>query len=422
MRVRAERPFEVMAGVSLIVVTIGVMAFDQARTLRTIGNGLSSTADPWTESDTVRAAEGYADLGFLANWGLPDLCYGNRFAEVGTKRMLRDGAREASQWMAANAAEHPSADRLVYTHYPPGPHLILGVSTVLFGPGRIAAYRLVPVSFCVLAILYLWFEMIQALGWLRGGLAAAAFAVVPMFTDMMHGLSYQGYSLAAVLIELGLCLRIARRAAITVAQLAAFAIVGFFQGFLGFDYIFLVALAPACIALVDGSFTITLRHPMVKASIAAVGGFVAAQVVHFLQVILYFGSVRAAVDDYISIGSFRAMGTTYDNGAALPSRLQVLGGYLTTYTALPLHIGVGICWLTLLGLVALAALRLVRPGRVPRSAFVATVASLAVSSLWVVAMPQYSAQHWHFIPRHYFLALFVPVLAIMKATESWNPA
>ena len=31
-------------------------------------------------------------------------------------------------------------------------------------------------------------------------------------------------------------------------------------------------------------------------------------------------------------------------------------------------------------------------------------------------------EHWHFIPRHYFLALFVPVLAIMKATESWNPA
>jgi hypothetical protein len=70
--------------------------------------------------------------------------------------------------------------------------------------------------------------------------------------------------------------------------------------------------------------------------------------------------------------------------------------------------------LVAIALALLLAAKMLRPRRVPAAAVVAVPAALVVSSLWVVLMHQYSAQHWHFIPRHYFLAVFVPLLALLR--------
>jgi hypothetical protein len=406
----------VVIGLVLIATVVMVITLDQWRTLRFIGDGLSPTADPWTESDTVRAGEGYADRGFAANWGLPDLCYGERFSNAGTKNELRRQSIETIQWVAANASDRPTADRLIYTHYPPGPHLILGLATMFIGRGHLAVFRVIPITAGLAAIVYLFFELVLSLGPLRAGIAALIFAAVPMFTDMMHGLSYQGYSLAALLVEIGLSIRISRNRLITGVDAMLMAALGFLQGYLGFDYLFLVALVPMVIGLTEGWVPLKFDQPLLRGSFLAVMGFALAHTLHFVQVALYFGSFREAMHDFIAIGTFRSMGTTYDNGVALPSRFRVLWDYLTVHTALPMHFYVGIVWITLLGLLVLAGLRLVQPSRVTAPTFFAVAAALAICSMWVVLMPQYSAQHWHFIPRHYFVALFVPTMAILKVT------
>jgi hypothetical protein len=407
-----------VSGLALLTAVVAVTVRSQAVTLRQLGNGLSPTADPWTEADTVRAAEAYARLGFLANWGLPDLCFGEQFAAYGTKHMLRNERQAAGSWIAAMTADQTgrapvSAERFVYTHYPPGPHLIAGLMTTAVGPGRIDVYRLVPITIGLAAVVYLLFELALSFGVWRTGLASVALAAMPMFTNMMHGLSYQGYSLALLLLQLGLGVRLARRGTASRPILAAMFLVAFCQGAMGFDYVFLVTLAPAVMALV-------LNEPpeaaatLVRSSLVAGAGFAVAHGLHFLQVVGYLGSVRSAISDYTTIAVYRSVGRTYDNGTVVPSRLDVWWDYVTSHSALPLHFGIPVIGIVAFVLVVLLALKASRLYHVPASTVIAVPAALLVCSLWVVVMHQYSAQHWHFIPRHYFLAVFVPVLIFLN--------
>jgi hypothetical protein len=403
-------------GLLLFAVVAGLIVRGQLSTLTLLGDALSPTADPWTEADTIRAAEGYARLGFLANWGLPDLCFGDRFADQGTEAMLRSG-QVAQTWLAAaNAGRREndlvSHERFVYTHYPPGPHLIAGMVTKAAGPGRVGLYRLVPVTAGLGAIAYLFVELALSFGTWRAGAAAAALSALPMFTNMMHGLSYQGYSLALLLIELGLCLRVARTGSARGPAAAAMFLTAFFQGAMGFDYVFLVTLTPIVVALVFGEPPVT--RALIRSSLVCAAGFAAAHTLHFLQVAGYLGGVRPALADFGAIAAYRSIGSRYDDGTVIPSRLDIWWEYVTEYSALPLHFGVPLIVLVAIALALLLAAKMLRPRRVPAAAVVAVPAALVVSSLWVVLMHQYSAQHWHFIPRHYFLAVFVPLLALLR--------
>jgi hypothetical protein len=403
-------------GLLLLAVVIGLIVRGQLATLTLLGDALSPTADPWTEADTIRAAEGYARLGFLANWGLPDLCFGDRFAEQGTEAMLRRGEAPQSWLVAAGAGRSRgdlvSAERFVYTHYPPGPHLVAGLMATAVGPGRVGLYRLVPVATGLAGIVYLLIELALSFGTWRAALAAAALSALPMFTNMMHGLSYQGYSLALLLMQLGLCVRVARTGTARRRMVMAMFLVAFCQGAMGFDYVFLVTLAPVVVALVVSERAVT--RALIRSSVTCAAGFTAAHALHFLQVVGYLGGVGPALADFRAIAAYRSIGSQYDDGTMIPSRLEIWWEYATEYSALPLHFGVPLVVPIAVTLALLLAMKAFRPGRVPTATVLAIPAALIVSSLWVVVMHQYSAQHWHFIPRHYFLAAFIPLLALLR--------
>jgi len=394
----------------LLIAIWSLLALDQIHVVRGLHNGLSEIADPWTESDTLRAAEGYAAQGFTANWGLPDLCYGRQFPDEGTKGMLRDSPGDAATWLLVNHAVAPSADRFVYTHYPPGPHLIAGAMTAIWGTGHISRYRSIPIAVGLFAIAVLFSELWRSLGPWRAVAVSAALAMIPMFSDMMHGLSYQGYALALLLIECAIVLRVVR-GAFRRHELVALLAVAFIQGWLGFDYVFLVVLAPVVITPALGAPM--SRTTMFMCCVAALG-FGIAHLLHFVQVALYLGGPMAAIRDFVSIGRFRALGSAYDNGVTLPSTWRVLADYLVVQTALPRHFGVSVLWLS--GISWVAAWALERRSLLRGAARIAL--ALLVSSLWVAVMPQYAAQHWHFIPRHYFLAVFAGVLGVAAASRT----
>ena len=91
------------------------------------------------------------------------------------------------------------------------------------------------------------FGVTADLGELRAAVMLIFLTAIPMFTNMMHGLSYQGYSFALLVLELALSLRLVDEQPLPKRVLFAMAAIGFCQGWLGFDYAFVVAGAPLCV-------------------------------------------------------------------------------------------------------------------------------------------------------------------------------
>lgn len=400
-----------------IVLIVAVLAIDQWLQIRSLQGDLSTTADAWTEADTLRAAAGYAQLGFTANAGLPDLCFGNQFADQGTKKILRAGLDTYGSWEAgalAGRGDKVDGDHFIYTHYPPGPHWLAGLMTVTFGPAQVGLLRSLPVALGLIAILYLTWEMSRSLSTPVAAACLAIFACLPMFRNMMHGLSYQGYALALLLIELGLCLRLARNGWRVPGSIIALSVIGFIQGWLGFDYFFLVALAPVTVWMVERSSPSSWKL-VALSCVGCAAGYALAHLLHFLQVVAYYGSTSAALHDFAAVAQYRSSGEALDGGQRMRPIRAVLWDYVTTHTAHPLHFNAPIMFFAACGTFALLLLRQVQPQRVSMLPLIAIPVALAISSCWVVFMAQHSAQHWHFIPRHYFLLVFVTVLAVCSA-------
>src|SRR5688572_27903964 len=120
------------------------------------------------------------------------------------------------------------------------------------GPGHNGLYILVKVTVGLAAVAYLRGELTLTLCHCSTGLVSVTLFAYPRFTNMMHGLSYQGYSLALLLMQLGLCVRVVRTGTFGRGAIAARCVVAFCQGAMGFDYVFLVVLAPLVTALVLG--------------------------------------------------------------------------------------------------------------------------------------------------------------------------
>src|SRR5258708_26430813 len=89
----------------------------------------------------------------------------------------------------------------------------------------------------------------------------------------------------------------------------AFALLGFLQGWLTFDYFFLVALPPLAVELamprIDADYRPRWRLALTRTLLAS-GGFAAAHWFHFLEVWAYWGSFAAALNDFRSSAAHRA--------------------------------------------------------------------------------------------------------------------
>jgi len=398
-------------------------AVGQWREVRSFNGGLSRTADPWTEADTLRAAAGYAQLGLLANWGLPDLCFGDQFADSGMKNLLRQSPHDYSSWRSAAVADRSDAvgaDRFIYTHYPPGPHLLAAAMASVLGPDRVNAYRLLPLTAGLLAILYLTRELARRFGAVAAAASLCVFAALPMFTNMMHGLSYQGYALALLLVELGLCLRLSTRDWRAPRILLALAATGFLQGWLGFDYVFIVTLAPITLWMALEETPASARRAVAAGAVVA-AGFTLAHALHLAQVIGYYGSAHEALADLMSVARYRSMGAVLDNGLELMSTPRLLWNYLTVRTATRQDLGVSAMFVCAAVVCSLLMAQLASRRHTWFMPIGAVMLALLASSGWVMVMPQHAAQHSHFIPRHYFLTVFVSVVAVCSMSQRLLP-
>jgi hypothetical protein len=389
---------------------------------------LLSPVDANSEANTLREVDGFRAEGLTRNVGLGNVLYGDRYLRYGFAASGRD--RETSVT--------PSG---VYTHYPPGPEYILFAAEGILGPSPVSRLRVVPVVLCWAAAIYFGFSIRRRFGARVGWLVMAACTVQPLFSDADFHLHYVGYALALQLITIGMCLRDIRW------RLPLF-IAGFLQGWLSFDYVFIVAFTPLIIEFALPHIE-TGPGPRWRLglwrSVMTSSGFVAAHVLHFVQVSTYFGSVAAALHDLGGAAQYRAGARAASDWLSIVNREVFLGvaylfgnhpitPYLWHYASpeqADYHVfrvfgfAPALAWVGTTGALWIGATWLWpqiagRRGLLLRDWLVVSVLGLATSSLWIAVMTQHAAQHWQILCRHLFFAYFLCVIFIAVRWDQWR--
>jgi hypothetical protein len=379
-----------------------------------------SRVDPFSEANAIREARNFLEHGLRRTAGLGEVYYPGLYPDDGF-------AAEAPDLRFGVTPEG------VYTHYPPGPEYLLYTAIVLLGPTPVWHLRLLPIAITGAASIWLGLSLRRRFGAAVGWIVMTACAALPMFSDAASFLHYDGYALALLLVEIAICLD-------QRARLAPFAALGFLQGWLSFDYVFLVALAPAAIEL-----TLPRLEPGVpsrlglatRRCVLAAAGFLLAHMLHFIEVWAFFGSFAAAFGDLAGAAGHRA-GTVGETGV-LPRMLAmatILKHYLVD--AVPLRtffwhpysedpdswqafrfLGLSLAgwWLVLLAALPFRAVWARRMQAPPDPALLddwlrVSVIGLVPGVAWLLLMVNHAWIHHHFLFRHLFLTFFLWLLFV----------
>jgi hypothetical protein len=398
-----------------VIALVAYPVAHQVGVARAIGDRLSPIADRYSEANTLRAVDGYRAEGLLSHAGLPDTAFGDRIPRVGHETSAPTG--------------------YVDTHYPPGPMWLAYGMAGACGTERIACLRGLPIAVGAVSLAALALGLVGLLGPLRGVLAASAVVAIPLVTNMMHGLHYQGYAFALLLVQLLLVLRFYERGAPSWRGLggASFAL-GFLQGWLSFDYFFLVALCPLPFAaLLSDLGRREQRRALAGLVVSGAAGFGLAHGLHFVQVVGFHGGLAAAAADLLgsALERFDPARTRELRGTPLgPAQtdpLVLASFYLQVVSAHSNFFGfrLGVLLLALLVgcfllggrsfAIRAARARVVLGGARPWGAALAL--GTAVACLWIVSMRGHALAHQHFVPRHLFLAYFAAVYATLRSVR-----
>lgn len=382
--------------------------------VRDWGNRLADV-DSYSEADALREVRHFLEDGVLQHYGLGTVYYPGMYPTEGF----------AHEPDVSHFGVSPEG---VYTHYPPGPEYLLYAAAKLFGLEPVSRLRLLPITVGRAATLFFGFAVRQRFGAAVGWIAMAACMITPTFTDGFVGLHCQGYAFALLLLEIGCAIG-------TGGTLAAFVPLGFLQGWLTFDYVFLVTVTPLAIELampqLDPSYQRRWRLAFIR-SILAGGGFAAAQLLHFLEVCAYLGSFAAALRDLASAASYRAGAETvhsplnYMSDVMVNLWLYYYGLHPFSIALAPpapneipnwsmfrfLGLSLGPWWLLITtGLLVWERLSPERDiERLRRGWHAVCLSGMLTTSLWLVVMVNHGVVHRHFLYRHLFLMFFFMVM------------
>jgi len=402
------------ASIVLFVLLCGVGSLNSILQVRGWSNELS-LVDPYSEANVLREVRNFLEHGLTVHYGLGTVYYPGMYPTDGF-------AADPDVSLFGVSAEG------VYTHYPPGPEYILYAATKLLGSEPVSRLRLVPVLLGLAAMVFFGLAVRRRFGAAIGWLVMTACMITPTVTDEFVSLHSQGYAFALLLLEIGLAIGVN-------AWAAPFVLIGFLQGWLSFDYVFLVTLTPLAIELVmpallpeyQRRWKLTLRRV-----ILAGGGFAIAHALHFMQIWAYWGSFAEAVRDLAGAAAHRAGAgmfhgpVDYLSQALSNLKLYYYGLHpFNPYLTLPasenyldwasfrfLGLSLGPWWL--LVTVGLIAWEKLKPGPAAGSLrlnwHIVSLSGMVTTSLWFVVMVNHGGAHRHFLYRHLFLMFFVMVL------------
>jgi hypothetical protein len=377
-----------------IIVWVAFSVFgQQVSKAYVLNNELTDTGDNYSEANDMRAAEGYAVMGLTSNVGLPDASFGSSYEGLGGKHDPLLCPRQPC----------------VYLHYPPGPELALGVMARLFGLKRLFVFRLFPITLGLASLLALGAALFKAVGPVRAAAVMWLIGGVPMTSNMMHVIALHEYALAFFTFELALLIYTFTQPVTRRWHLVAIGMAAFCEGWTAFDYVFLVSLGPLAVFLAFKD----LRNPVSRRRLmliilSAGGAYALANVLHFLQVAAYLGSVREALWNFAAAGKNRTQGPTWVH-PPISGWLGLLFYYWVNllpkkefydgnFVAL-LAVVISLLW------PKRSSVTLGRWGslvwRSSWSKLASFLLMLGLCSGWIVVMQQHASIHGHFLPRLY---------------------
>ncbi len=402
-----------MGAVSLLLLTLLLNLYYLYR----CGDGLSRWADGYSEANALRGAEGFTNEGFLKTRGLPDPTYGHRYPKEGI--IHRSGL---------------DPNDTIYHGYPPGSEWICAVQMRFLGAEHPWRFRIFSTAVGMAAATIFLLALVKTIGAPRALFVYLICLLAPMFTNMTHSLYYHGYAFGLLLVQVAMLLVIfASPGPLRAGSLLLSFALGFLQGWLSFDYCFVVTFAAIPIALlIAPQFDRSVMRKLVPLVMVTGVGFGLAIGLHFLQSAVYFGSIQRAIEEY----AYRSR-KTYGVASKLTgySKVALLRAGLIQYAQAYLR------WTQLFSptsiIVTAATLAAVFLSRASftvgrRFRLVATfenrpqlvagiVAGLVVSLMWLFAKPFHAFNHLAFVGRHLFLFYFgcAMLLARTSVRTSW---
>jgi hypothetical protein len=256
--------------------------------MRHWGNALSPV-DSFSEANALREVDGFRAQGLAHDAGLGNVLFGSRYPDEGFPN-----TPELEQDLTTGSG--------VYTHYPPGAEYLLYVAEAVFGPEPVSRLRLLPLAFCGVAAAFFGFSVRQRFGGIVGWLVMLACLGVAPFYDANSSVHFLGYAFALLLVEIGVAIGRNR-------SRVPFLLLGFAQGWLSFDYVFLVVLGPMAVELslpfICPEHSARLRLALGRCALAGLG-FVFAHLLHFGEIWAFYGSLHDALADVQRAARYRA--------------------------------------------------------------------------------------------------------------------
>ena len=385
-----------------------------------------------SEADTLRGGEGYAKEGFFDNYGLPDICYGERFTGYGQDWHTFQSKEIQAALGSAHVDEKTinemmpvrnPGDQCVYTHYPQGSFIMTGISSVICGVDGLACIRLFPTISGILATFFFAWLLYLAMGNVKSVLIMLAIAYVPISYVLMPSLYYSSYAHSLLIIQLAILLNIFRNdKSLTKWHFIALFVLGVLQGMFSYDFCFLVTFAAVPFAFLYSDMNKKDMKRLFLAVLIPGLGFCTAHGIHLLQVIAYYGNLSAFLQDFSYTASYR-FDDTAGGASFIHGRLQLISKYIFLYANKRgfFNISLPMLYIGIFALSCFREIKFVLPGSSKYSMvwapslrnFFCVISGFIVSFLWIIVMKQHSTHV--FITLHLFMAYFFVVLTAVES-------
>lgn len=373
----------------ICVAMISILLCREISRVIEVGNQPTKYGDGYSEQNAVYGAKAFENLGIGKYYGLPDPCVG--------------------------AAEN--ATPCVYTHYPPGPEYFVYVSHLLTGSFNFDQLRILALITNFLLLFFTAWLLLKKFDHLFVIVLLGLLTVHPFFSRFWHNLHYQGFAFYLLFFQFAVSLFLKER---KVATLAALFFCSFLQGWLSFDYFFVVALGPAVFYGFIYGFDFK-KTAWIFLTCSA--GFGIAHLAHFLQVIFYFGSFDKALEDFLNAAKNRANNEVIiinwvPEKALNPFKLVLM--YFSRFTKrhgfLPVSLDKYILITLALGLIYsyFKAGRKFLKSNFDKKTMTYLLVGFIASSMWVIVMRQHSYIHFSFINQHYFLFVLMWIIWVLR--------
>lgn len=344
-------------------------------------NQLSGRADGYSEANSLRGSLYLKEKGLFYTSGLANIGYGNIYPDHG--RGIDNNE--------------------IYTHYPPGPEYVLYFYRLF--SDDIYSYRILNIFLCMTVIIFFLIQLYKILGESNKAIIPIVFlTIVPIFFNTMHGLHQTTYCFYLNILSTSFIFLFLRGKFSSKKLLISTFFISFVQGWMTFDYFFIVTLGAVPLLLLFKADKKTIY----KIILVNFLGFSLAHALHFLQVIFFFGGIQEAINDFLGAAKTRSV----EGSVSLSS---VFYEYFNYHIRRSRYFNFKIQYLLIIHSFFFLRDYIYRKNSVKNaltSPLALSLFAFFISSLWLIVMKQHASIHTHFIPRHYYPFYLVLVLSI----------